>query len=52
MASSAKTWPTLAAVYAEVHRAATLLANHEEQPSAALAADYHYAVILAPASAA
>jgi hypothetical protein len=41
LAATADAWPALRAVYAEVHRAAHLLANHDKQSGAALAADYH-----------
>lgn len=41
LAATADAWPAIRAVYAEVHHAAHLLANHDEQPGALLAADYH-----------
>jgi len=41
LAATVDAWPAIRAVYAEVHRAADLLANHNAQSGAALAADYH-----------
>lgn len=41
VAATDDAWPAIRAVYAEVHRAADLLANHDARSGAALAADYH-----------